>query len=144
MKHYTLGDRDAIYEAVRKQLGILATAIQKATCQRVADPRIPPSELTEDLLSELLHAGLNAPGFSEQQKWRLWQGLLPFSHRVARMSFLSEGWPWFALSRKPGSDEDVVQVSVPVQDHEKLMSFGCTGTDMSASRSTHGFTTRLG
>lgn len=114
VKHYTLGDRDAIYEAVKRQLSTLATALQKAAYQRAADPRIPPSELTEDLLSDLLQAGLKAPGFSEQQKWHLWQVLLPFSQRIARMSTLSEIWPWLALSKTPGRDEDIIRVSTPV------------------------------
>lgn len=76
---------------------------------------MPPSELTEDLLSDLLQAGLKAPGFSEQQKWHLWQGLLPFSQRIARVSTLSEIWPWLALSKTPGRDEDIIRVSTPVE-----------------------------
>ncbi|MCJ1251974.1 hypothetical protein MMC30_009212 [Trapelia coarctata] len=120
VQHYTIGDRDAIYEAVKKQLNTLASAIVKATSLRAADPRMPPPELTEDLLGDLLHAGLNTPGFSEQQKWRLWQGLIPFSQSIARMSPLSEIWPWLALSRKPGTEEALVFVYAKIHHDGRL------------------------
>lgn len=54
-------------------------------------------------------AGLNAPGFSEKQRWELVQGAEYVGGQV-NLSPLMKWWPWEALGRKTGSEEDVFEV----------------------------------
>ena len=66
-------------------------------------------DLNTGLLKDLLSAALNAPGFSERQRWEL--------HRTADLvkaqfsiSPLAQSWPFEVLGRKRGVEEDVVEV----------------------------------
>ena len=68
--------------------------------------------LTSELLTDLLYAGLNAPGFSEKQKWDLCQAA-DWGAKSVAISPLAKGWPWLVLARKPDWDDDVVMVSYP-------------------------------
>lgn len=65
--------------------------------------------LSESLLTELLYAGLNAPAFSEQQRWQLCRAAHPVDQRI-RMSPIAPYWPFDVLGRKAGMDEDLVKV----------------------------------
>ena len=65
--------------------------------------------LTQQLLKDLLMAALNAPGFSEKQRWELFQGS-EYGRVNFRLSPLLKYWPWEVLSRKVHAEEDVVEV----------------------------------
>ena len=66
--------------------------------------------LTEQLLKDLLMAGLNASGFSEKQRWSLFQ-MSEYARHHFRMSPLLQYWPWEVLCRKTHMEEDIVEVS---------------------------------
>ena len=66
--------------------------------------------LTEQLLKDLLMAGLNAPGFSEKQRWELFE-LTDCAKFQFRVSPLLQHWPFEALGRKPHMEDDVIEVS---------------------------------
>lgn len=68
-------------------------------------------KLNIDLLSELLSAGLNAPGFSERQRWELCQAA-ELNGPDFGVSPLSEWWPWEALGRKANIADDFIEVKV--------------------------------
>ena len=86
---------------MKKQLQTLVSAVRISASER----------LTTELLTALLHAGLNAPGFGEKQKWELYligqQGAAGI-----RISPLSASWPFQALGRKQNWEEDVVMVGL--------------------------------
>ena len=63
------------------------------------------------LLEELLLAGLNAPGFSERQRWEL-VTLADWAGDKIQMSPLCRIWPFEVLGRRAGVAEDVVEVSL--------------------------------
>lgn len=65
--------------------------------------------INQALLTELMIAGLNTPGFSESQRWELVQ-VSEYVGRQVKLSPLMKWWPWEALGRKAGSEEDVVEV----------------------------------
>ena len=67
--------------------------------------------ITESLLNEVLMAGLNAPAFSERQRWELRHTAEDVGEKI-RLSPLTACWPFEVLCRKAGSDEDVVEVSL--------------------------------
>lgn len=66
-------------------------------------------KLSTNLLWELMIAGLNAPGFSERQRWELIQAAEYQGPNVG-LSPLAEWWPWEALGRKAYVPEDLVDV----------------------------------
>ena len=67
-------------------------------------------ELNIGLLKDLMSAALNAPGFSERQRWELYNtGDLIKGHFL--VSPLAQSWPFEVLGRKRGIEEDVVEVS---------------------------------
>ena len=68
--------------------------------------------LTSELVTDLLYAGLNAPGFSEKQKWDLCQ-VADWAAKAVAISPLTRGWPWLVLARKPDWEDDVIMVSYP-------------------------------
>lgn len=70
-------------------------------------------KLSTDLLWELMIAGLNAPGFSERQRWELIQAAEYQGPHIG-LSPLAEWWPWEVLGRKAYVPEDLVEVSVPL------------------------------
>lgn len=65
--------------------------------------------INQALLTELMIAGLNTPGFSESQRWELVQ-VSEYVGGAVKLSPLMKWWPWEALGRKAGSEEDVVEV----------------------------------
>ena len=65
--------------------------------------------LTEALLHDLLMAALNAPGFSEKQRWELFE-ISGYARSRFRVSPLLQYWPFEVLGRKPKVEEDVVEV----------------------------------
>ena len=65
-------------------------------------------DLNEALLSELLFAGLNCPGFSEKQRWELTRCCGPVGLSV-RISPLAMYWPFKVLGRKANVPEDVME-----------------------------------
>ena len=79
-----------------------------AQLNRSGEAWIP--NISESLVTELLLAGLNAPGFSEQQRWQLCEAAERVSDKI-RLSPLASVWPFEVLGRKAGADEDVVEVS---------------------------------
>lgn len=66
--------------------------------------------VSESLLTEVLLAGLNAPAFSERQRWELCHAAEEVGQKV-RLSPLAHWWPFHVLGRKAGFDEDLVDVS---------------------------------
>ena len=66
--------------------------------------------LNPALLKELLSAALNASGFSEMQRSEL-NAVVDPAHRVFLISPLTKWWPFQALGRRRGIEEDVVEVS---------------------------------
>ena len=66
--------------------------------------------LTEALLHDLLMAALNAPGFSEKQRWELFE-VSGYARSRFRVSPLLQFWPFEVLGRKPNVEEDVVEVT---------------------------------
>lgn len=64
-----------------------------------------------NLLLELMITGLNANGFSESQRWELVKAA-EYTGQEVRISPLAQWWPWEALNRKAGTEEDVVKVNI--------------------------------
>ncbi|KAL8755900.1 MAG: hypothetical protein Q9184_004662 [Pyrenodesmia sp. 2 TL-2023] len=100
---YTVQTRDEMYKQTAKLLSLLDDQLRRGT-----EAYLP--HISESLLTELLYAGLNAPAFSEQQRWHLVQAAGTPGERV-RMSPLVPYWPFEVLGRKAGLDEDYVKVS---------------------------------
>lgn len=92
-----------MYKQTAKLLSLLDDQLRRGT-----EAYLP--HISESLLTELLYAGLNAPAFSEQQRWHLVQAAGTPGERV-RMSPLVPYWPFEVLGRKAGFDEDYVKVS---------------------------------
>lgn len=67
--------------------------------------------LTEDLLKDLLSAGLNAAGFSENQRWQLYETCEYAKHHFI-ISPMLQHWPFEVLGRKVRVEEDVLEVSI--------------------------------
>ena len=75
--------------------------------------------LNEGLLKELVLAGMNAYGFSDAQRYEIYLTASPILGRDwIRLSPLMPKWPFEAVGRKPGFEEDVVEVCSP-----RLFSF---------------------
>ena len=68
--------------------------------------------LNEQLLHDLLSAGLNAPGFSERQRWELYE-MCDYARHHFIVSPLLQYWPFEVLGRKPRVEEDVLNVCPP-------------------------------
>ena len=98
--NYTITTRDQLFAATRDQI--------KTLTGTVTHGGLPG--LTENLLNDLLMAGLNAYGFSDKQRWELRHTADLVRFKFA-MSPLAHFWPFEALGRKAGVDEDVVEVS---------------------------------
>lgn len=99
VQHYTLTTRNQIFAATRDQIKILVNNLKRGGGLNI----------TQALLTELMIAGLNSPGFSESQRWELVQ-VSEYVGGEVKLSPLMKWWPWEALGRKAGSEEDVVQV----------------------------------
>lgn len=99
VQHYTLTTRNQIFAATRDQVKILVNNLKRGGGLNI----------NQALLTELMIAGLNSPGFSESQRWELVQ-VSEYVGGEVKLSPLMKWWPWEALGRKAGSEEDVVQV----------------------------------
>lgn len=99
---YTLKTRDEIFRQTLNLTTILANQLNRGN-------EGFEHNLSESLLTELLYAGLNAPAFSEQQRWQLCRAVHPADQKI-RMSPMAPYWPFQVLGRKAGMDEDVVKV----------------------------------
>ena len=106
MENYTIATRNQLFAATRDQLHHLLAALRRGGV----------SKLNMELVVELMTAGLNAPGFSERQRWELMQAAEYHGPEI-RLSPLAEWWPWEALGRKANMPEDLVEVGSfsPVQ-----------------------------
>ncbi len=87
--------------------------------------------LTEALLHDLLMAALNAPGFSEKQRWELFE-ISGYARSHFRVSPLLQYWPFEVLGRKPNVEEDVAEVMfhllvmhAMLAIHASLISYAC-------------------
>ena len=67
------------------------------------------SLLNERLLHNLLSAGLNARGFSEKQRWELYD-MCQYGRHQFIVSPLLQYWPFEVLGRKTHVEEDVLEV----------------------------------
>ena len=76
-------------------------------------------------------AALNAPGFSEKQRWELFE-ISGYARSHFRVSPLLQYWPFEVLGRKPNVEEDVAEVRshllvvhamLPL--HALLISYAC-------------------
>lgn len=132
VNNYTIATRNQIFNATRSMLHILSINLNKnynavrnlsgdvigsgsdysTPVRRQGNGVVSSALLTEDLMKDLLMAGLNAAGFSEKQRWELYETSDYVRHRFA-MSPLMQWWPFEVLCRKPRIEEDVVQVSNP-------------------------------
>ena len=73
--------------------------------------RPPSNGVDEQLLRDVVMAGLNAYGFSDKQRWQILEASASILGRqVFRMSPIARGWPFETLGRKCGYEEDVVEV----------------------------------
>ncbi|KAL8815488.1 MAG: hypothetical protein Q9191_008462, partial [Dirinaria sp. TL-2023a] len=107
----TLQTRDAVFTACRDQIRILVTILKKTTTNASWSATTGPTGLTPSLLEDLLLAGLNAPGFSERQRWELVSAAEGAGEKV-RISPLARWWPFEVLGRRQGKKEDVVEYYV--------------------------------
>ena len=101
MDYYTLGTREQVFNTARDMLRHLVYFLRRGGL----------SNVNHNLLFEYMITGLNAPGFSERQRWELVQ-VAEHTGQSIRISPLSQWWPWEALGRRPGIEEDVVQVRI--------------------------------
>ncbi|KAL8963389.1 MAG: hypothetical protein Q9193_000342 [Seirophora villosa] len=132
---YTLRTRNEIYRQTLRLIALLVDQLRRGH-----EAYLP--HLSESLLTELLYAGLNAPAFSEQQRWHLCQAGGPAGERI-RMSPLAPYWPFDVLGRKAGVDEDVVrEYAKYLQSHPRNTSVdGAFGTWTAESNEALGLTT---
>ncbi|KAI9721267.1 MAG: hypothetical protein M1812_002429 [Candelaria pacifica] len=100
VESYTLADRDLIFRATEQLVRALIVQLRR---EGTASPQI-----NEQLLIELVYAGLNAPGFSEGQRARLVRSADWVGGRI-RISPLASVWPFEVLGRKADIDEDVIE-----------------------------------
>ncbi|KAL8736096.1 MAG: hypothetical protein Q9181_002558 [Wetmoreana brouardii] len=96
---YTMKTRNEMFRQTLNLINLLVNHLSRGENFGV--------NLSESLLMELLYAGLNAPGFSEQQRWTLHQAARLPESRI-RMSKFAVDWPFEVLGRKTGMDEDHV------------------------------------
>ena len=102
--YYTLGTREQIFNTARDMLRHLVFFLKRGGLLNV----------NYNLLFEYMITGLNAAGFSERQRWELVQAA-EHTGRGIRISPLAQWWPWEALRRRAGIEEDVVQVRISRQ-----------------------------
>jgi len=98
---YTLADRDLLFWATEQQIKALISQLRRGGAPG----------LTNQLLAELVYAGLNAPGFSESQRAIL-VAAAEWAGACIRISPLAVFWPFEVLGRKGGVEEDIVEVSI--------------------------------
>ncbi len=110
---YTLDDRHRLFRALELQIQALICQLRRGGAPG----------LSWELLTELVYAGLNAPGFSEPHRAELAATANSVGIPV-RLSPLAAFWPFEVLGRKKGVEEDVVEVSIIVSSGP---SRGCAG-----------------
>ena len=131
--NYTLAHRTQIFHAVREMMSILSSKIRKgymhqSRADTVTDLYGSPVMfrhganrgsigsddeapiLNQQLIQDLLSAGLNAAGFSEKQRWELYE-MCDYARHHFNVSPYLQYWPFEALGRKPRIEEDVIEVS---------------------------------
>jgi len=136
--NYKLSDRTKIFNAARQILSILSATIRHHVYNPQPRPAsdlygnpiayglvgrrgsishggggalgLPPIMLNEELLHDLLSAGLNAVGFSERQRYELYE-ICDYARHHFIVSPLLQYWPFEVLCRKPRAEEDVIEVS---------------------------------
>ena len=106
--HYTMATRTHIFQTTRQMLHILTINVHKPYNGDWSGHTGWPL-LTEALLHDLLMAAVNAPGFSEKQRWELFE-ISGYASSRFRVSPLLQYWPFEVLGRKPNVEEDVVEV----------------------------------
>lgn len=96
---YTLTHRDQLYDALLKMIKVLMFNLGPGG----------PQTLPGNLLEQLVHAGVRAPGFSERQKWGLmmFSGFNPDQFNISPQS---RTWPFQTLGRKADAEEDTLKV----------------------------------
>ena len=99
---YTVAQRNWIFDTLYQQTSHLVRHLKTGCLSE---------HLSEELLEDLLYAGLNVPAFSEHQRFRLTHLARPVGQNVA-CSPLMERWPFEVLNRKKHWEEDVVKVSM--------------------------------
>ena len=158
--HYTMATRNKIFEAVQKMVSVLCREIRRnspshAVPQQPHYPSgmigtgitLPPQEyalprqpivpsftrskgLTPALLTDLLRAALNTPGFSELQRWTLYHSI--GADLNIRQNFvispLAQNWPFEALGRKRGIEEDVVNWYARIMGQQRDVLVGAAVT----------------
>ena len=130
-QHYTIATRDKIFEATVKMIGVLCREIRRNNNSNPGHqhgmygsfsfghgtPVLPrlnygnQKALNNSLLLELLSAALNAAGFSERQRWEIYNavGKDLEVHKAFLISPLAQHWPFEAMGRQRGIEEDVVK-----------------------------------
>ncbi|KAI4183328.1 MAG: hypothetical protein LQ346_006365 [Caloplaca aetnensis] len=123
-----------------KQTNRLLGLLNEQLSRNSTDAYLP--HISESLLTDLLYAGLNAPAFSEQQRWQLVQSVSIPGAKV-RMSPLTPYWPFEVLGRKAGFDEDyVTEFASYLQRHPRNTTReGPFGTWTAQSNTALGLTT---
>ncbi|KAL8690252.1 MAG: hypothetical protein Q9218_004261 [Villophora microphyllina] len=101
VERYTIKTRDEIFRQALNLTTLLANQLNRGN-------EGFEHNLSQSLLTELLYAGLNAPAFSEQQRWQLCRAAHPVDQKI-RMSPLVPYWPFQVLGRKACMDEDLVK-----------------------------------
>ena len=102
MHSYTLGDRDRLFNATLRQVEALVNRLGNGQKDDGID---------NNLLEELIYAGLNATGFSEQQRAELIYAGREVGRKM-KVSVFGRWWPFEALNRKDNVPDDVVDVSL--------------------------------
>lgn len=92
--------------------------------------------LTEELLKDLLSAGLNAAGFSENQHWQLYEACEYAKHHFV-VSPILQYWPFEVLGRKLRVEEDVLEVRFP--PHKFRLPFTAPSEPVSPTLSSCSF-----
>ncbi|KAI9791359.1 MAG: hypothetical protein M1835_000376 [Candelina submexicana] len=100
VESYTLADRNLLFRATEQLVRALVGQLMRGG-------NMSP-QMNEQLLTELVYAGLNAPGFSEGQRAQLVGSADWIGGRI-RISPLASVWPFEVLGRKPDTDEDVIE-----------------------------------
>lgn len=99
MQNYSIAARNQIFAAVHELIKILVSSLKRG-----GSPTI-----NQSLLTELMFAGLNAPGFSERQRWVLAEAA-EYREDEVKLSPLMKWWPWETLGRKTDAEEEVFEV----------------------------------
>ena len=100
----------------RNPTGFSASSTAFASPSSYANQPLQPNSavgLNTSLLRDIVMASLNCPGFSDKQRWYIADCAKPIiGDKVLRISSWSFATPFTILSRKPGYEEDVMEVSL--------------------------------